>query len=268
MSFLRINRQERILRITLNRPDKRNALTTAICHELVDTVEGVQDDADIGSILIDAEGRAFCAGMDLDEAIADKAQDSIAIHERLFSLGRTSRKPIVACIAGPALGGGLGLVAQAHVAVAAQGALFGLTEIRTGLWPFLVYRCVEAAIGSRRALELSLTGRLFSTQEGLTWGLLHQVAPAFEVEDRAEAVAREVSRASPEAVRLGIACVHGSRGKSWEEAGKLAATLREACAGGPDFTEGVAAFHEQREPHWPSMPAGTYVEAPEPPPTQ
>jgi enoyl-CoA hydratase/carnithine racemase len=268
MSFLRINKQERVLRITLNRPDKRNALTTAMCHELVEAVEGVQEDAGIGSILIDAEGRAFCAGMDLDEAVAHKAQDSIAIHERLFSLGRTSRKPIVACIAGPALGGGVGLVAQAHVAVAAQGALFGLTEIRTGLWPFLVYRSVEAAIGPRRAVELSLTGRLFSTQEGLSWGLLHQVAHAFEVEDRAEAVGRDLSRASPEAVRLGFAYVHGSRGKSWEEAGRVAAALREACAVGLDFMEGVAAFHEHREPHWPSMPSGTYVGTSEPPSAQ
>lgn len=268
MSFLRINKQERVLRITLNRPDKRNALTTAMCHELVDAVESIQDNAAIGSVLIDAEGRAFCAGMDLDEAVADKTQNSIAIHEKLFSLGRTSRKPIIVCIAGPALGGGVGLVAQAHVAVAAQGALFGLTEIRTGLWPFLVYRSVEAAVGPRRAVELSLTGRLFSTQEALSWGLIHQVAPAFEIEDRAEAVARDISRASPEAVRLGIAYVHGSRGESWEEAGKVAAALREACAAGPDFTEGVAAFHEQREPHWPSMPSGTYVGTSEPPPAQ
>jgi enoyl-CoA hydratase/carnithine racemase len=239
-----------------------------MCRELIDAIESVQHDSEIGSILVDAEGRAFCAGMDLDEAIADKAQTSIAVHERLFSVGRTSRKPIVACIAGPALGGGVGLVAQAHVAVAAQGALFGLTEIRTGLWPFLVYRSVEAAIGPRRALELSLTGRLFSTQEALSWGLLHQVAHAFEVEDRAEAVAREISRASPDAVRLGFAYVHGSRGQSWEEAGQVAAAMRESCAAGADFTEGVAAFHEHREPRWPSMPPGTYVETPEPPPAQ
>ena len=87
MSFLRINKQERVLRITLNRPDKRNALTTAMCHELVDAVESIQDNAAIGSVLIDAEGRAFCAGMDLDEAVADKTQNSIAIHEKLFSSG-------------------------------------------------------------------------------------------------------------------------------------------------------------------------------------
>ncbi len=264
MSFLRINKQERVLRITLSRPDKRNALTVDMCHELVDAVERAQDNADFGSILLDAEGRAFCAGMDLDEALADKPQKSIAIHEKLFSLGRASRKPIVACIAGPALGGGVGLVAQAHVAVAAQGALLGLTEIRSGLWPFLVYRSMEAAIGPRRTLELSLTGRLFSGQEALSWGLIHQVAPAFEVDDRAEAIARELSRASPAAILLGFAYVHESRGKSWEDAGKTAAALRETCAGGPDFTEGVAAFHEHREPRWPSMPPGTYAETSEP----
>jgi enoyl-CoA hydratase/carnithine racemase len=264
MNLLHINKQERVLRVTLSRPDKRNALTSAMCHELVEAIDGAQGDVGIGSILVDAEGPAFCSGMDLDDALADKKQLSIAIHEKLFSLGRTSRKPIVACIAGPALGGGVGLIAQAHVAVAAQGALFGLTEIRSGLWPFLVYRSIEAAVGPRRALELSLTGRLFSTQEALSWGLIHQVAPAFEVDDRAEAVARELSRASPTAVRLGFSYVHESRGKSWEEAGKVAGALREACASDADFTEGVAAFHEHREARWPSMPPGTYADKAEP----
>jgi enoyl-CoA hydratase/carnithine racemase len=264
MSFVRINKQERVLRVTLNRPDKRNALTSAMSHELVEAIEGAQDDVTIGSILLDAEGPAFCSGMDLDEAVADKKQQSIAIHEKLFSLGRRSRKPIVACIAGPALGGGVGIIAQAHVAVAAQGALFGLTEIRSGLWPFVVYRSIEAAVGARRALELSLTGRLFSTQEAMSWGLIHQVAPAFEADDRAEAIARELSRASPTAMRLGFAYAHESRGKSWEESGRLAATLREACASDADFTEGVAAFHQHREARWPSMPAGTYADTPEP----
>jgi enoyl-CoA hydratase/carnithine racemase len=260
MSLLRINRQERVLRITLNRPEKRNALTTAMCRELVEAVERAQDNTEIGAILIDAEGPSFCAGMDLDEAVADKKQQSISVHEKLFSLGRRSRKPIVACVAGPALGGGVGLVAQAHVAIAAQGTLFGLTEIRSGLWPFLVYRSIEAAVGPRRALELSVTGRLFSSQEGLSWGLLHQLAPAFEVDDRAEAVARDVSRASPDAIRFGFAYVHETLGKSWDEAGSVAAKLRESCVSSSDFQEGVAAFHEHREPHWPSMPPGTYAE--------
>jgi len=264
MSLLLIEKEDRVLHITLNRPEKRNAFNIAMCCELIGAVEQAQDDPNVGSVLIDGTGRVFCSGMDLDEASSEKGQEAIAIHERLFSLGRSSRKPIVACINGPALGGAVGLIAQAQVAVAAQGSLFGLTEIRTGIWPFLVYRSVEEAIGARRTLELSLTGRLFSTQEALAWGLIHQVAHAFEVDDRAGAIARDIAKASPEAIRLGLSYAHGSRDKSWDEAGQLAAILREECTEGADFKEGVLAFHQRREPHWPSMPAGTYRESPKP----
>src|SRR5690242_19448128 len=138
MSLLLIEREERVLHITLNRPEKRNAFNIAMCRELVDAIEHGQNNQKIGSILIDGTGRVFSAGMDLDEATSERAQETFALHERLFSLGRVTRKPMVACVNGPALGGGVGLVAQAQVAVAAQGALFGLTEIRTGMWPFLI----------------------------------------------------------------------------------------------------------------------------------
>jgi len=263
MSLLLIERQERVLRLTLNRPDKRNALNEEMCRLLVDAIAGAQDDPHVGSILIDANGRVFSAGMDLDEAVSGNDVGTSAIHEELFSLGRKSKKPIIAYINGPAMGGGLGLVAQAHVAVAAQGSLFGLTEIRIGLWPFLIYRCMEEAIGSRRTLELSITGRLFSTQEALAWGLIHQVAHAFEAEDRASAIARDISKASPEAIGLGFEYARGARGKTWTQAGEFAAKLRARCMVSADFKEGVAAFHEKREARWPSTPAVPYT-APSP----
>jgi enoyl-CoA hydratase/carnithine racemase len=263
MSLLLIEREGRVLSITLNRPEKRNAFNVAMCHELVDAITSAQTDPGIGCILLSAAGRVFSAGMDLHEAASGPGDDSITIHERLFSIGRETAKPIVACVTGPALGGGLGLVAQCQIAVAAQGALFGLPEIRTGIWPFLVYRSVEAAIGPRRTLELSLTGRLFSTHEALSWGLIHHEAHAFEVEDRAGAIARDIAKASPAGIRLGLEYVRGSRNETWEEAGKLAAELRRECTSGADFKEGVAAFHAHREPHWPSMPQGTYSEVSE-----
>ena len=145
---LRIEREDRVLHITLNRPDKRNALTADMCAQLVKSMDEVQDDANIGSILIDSEGAVFCAGMDLEEAANSNNIHRLATHERLFTYGANSKKPIVVCVKGPALGGGMGLAVQGHVVIAAQGSIFGLTEIRVGLWPFLVYRCIEAAIGS------------------------------------------------------------------------------------------------------------------------
>ena len=160
MSLRSIEQQERVLHVTLNRPDKRNAFNEEMCRLLVDTIAGAQNDPHAGAI-DDASGRVFSAGMDLDEAISTNGVEASAIHEELFSLGRKSKKPIIAYVNGPAMGGGLGLVAQAHVVIAAQGSLFGLTEIRAGMWPLLVYRCVEEAIGDRRALELSITGIVF-----------------------------------------------------------------------------------------------------------
>ena len=259
MSLLLIERQERVLHVTLNRPDKRNAFNEEMCRLLVDTIAGAQKDPHVGAILMDASGRVFSAGMDLDEAISTNGVEASAIHEELFSLGRKSKKPIIAYVNGPAMGGGLGLVAQAHVVIAAQGSLFGLTEIRIGMWPFLVYRCVEEAIGSRRALELSITGRLFSAQEALTWGLIHHVAHAFEAEDRAFGIASDISKASPEAIAAGLEYVHGARSKTWAQAGELAEKLRAKCMTSADFKEGVAAFHEKREAQWPSMPAAPYT---------
>jgi enoyl-CoA hydratase/carnithine racemase len=252
---LLVQREERVLRITLNRSEKRNALTAEMCADLAKHIDDVQTDPGIGSILIDAEGKVFSAGMDLDEAVEEASRNKLSSHERLFTSGARSAKPIVICVNGPALGGGMGLAAQGHVVVAAQGTLFGLTEIRLGLWPFAIYRAVEAALGPRRTLELSLSGRVFSAQDALSWGLVHHVSLPFEVDDRANAIARDLSRASPIAVSAGLMYVRESRGLSAEKQGELAMALRARVMGGGDFEEGVRAFKEHRDARWPSMSA-------------
>ncbi len=261
---LRIEREDRVLHITLNRPEKRNALTAGMCAQLVKTMDEVQDDPSIGSILIDAEGAVFSAGMDLEEAANSSNIHRLATHERLFTYGAASKKPIVVCVKGPALGGGMGLAVQGHVVVAAQGALFGLTEIRVGLWPFLVYRCIEAAIGGRRAMELSLTGRAIATNDALNWGIVQQVTPQFEADDRAAAVARDLAWSSPVAISAGLEYVHGARGENWSKQGELAVAQRAKVLQGADFKEGVRAFKEHRAPRWPSMPEGAYDTVAEP----
>lgn len=257
MKELSVEVQDRVLHLTLNRPEKRNALTCDMCTGLAQAVSEAQHREAVGSILISAAGQVFCAGMDLDEAVLPH-HDLAAAHEDLFTMGAASLKPIVVCVNGPALGGGLGLVAQSHVAVAAQTALFGLTEIRIGLWPFLVYRAVEAALGARRTLELSLTGRAFHAPEALQGGLIHSICSPEEAFDRASAVARNLAQASPRTIAAGMQYFRESRGKSPKEAGDLAAALRAQLMAGADFEEGRAAFKQKREPRWPSMPPGFY----------
>jgi enoyl-CoA hydratase/carnithine racemase len=121
------------------------------------------------------------------------------------------------------------------------------------LWPFLIYRAVEEAVGARRTLELSLTGRVFSAADALTWGLVHEVTLPFELEDRAGAVARALSRSSPVALQNGMEYVQRSAGKNWAEKGELASVYRIRVMNGGDFQEGVAAFREHRDPQWPSL---------------
>ncbi|HEX4230420.1 MAG TPA: enoyl-CoA hydratase/isomerase family protein [Bryobacteraceae bacterium] len=258
---LKIRQKARVLRITLSRAAKRNALTSEMCSAIVKAVDSVQNAKDVGSILIDAEGHVFSAGMDLEEATRKAGDRRLAVHEKLFTLGSNSLKPIVMSVAGHALGGGFGLVAQGHVVIAAEGSLFGLTEIRIGLWPFVVYRAVEAAIGARRTQELALTGRLISTEHALQCGLVHQISPPAEIAERAEVMANDLARCSPEAIKLGMRYVRDSRGKTWAKAGELANVERARLFASPDFAEGVAAFKEKREPRWPSMPKNFYSES-------
>ncbi len=248
-----VERKNRVLHIMLNRPEKRNALTSGMCAGIVEAIRAAQTEHEIGAIFMCASGQVFCAGMDLDEAAGMHDDDLAGLHDDLFSIGAHSAKPIITCVNGAALGGGLGLVAQGHVVLAGQGAVFGLSEIRIGLWPFLVYRAVEAALGARRTLELSLTGRMFSAHEALHWGLVHHVCPAAEIGDRAKAAVRELSKASPAAIAAGMQYFQRSRGQSWRAAGELAKQLRSDLMKSADFKEGYEAFKHKREPNWPSM---------------
>lgn len=252
--------KKRVLTITLNRPDKRNALSAAMCSEIVSHVEQAQNDPDIGSIMICANGSVFCVGLDLDET-ASYGPEIDQIYEAFFTIGLRSLKPIVIGVNGAALGGGLSLVAQGDVVMASDKAVFGLPEIRIGLFPFFGYRSIEAAIGNRRTLQASLTGHLFHPQDALQWGLVHRVCPATELSDRVKVMARELAKASPTAIAAGLEYVKRSRGLSAEDAGRVGAELRARVTNGLDFKEGVAAFREKREPQWPAMPQGFYEKA-------
>ena len=252
--FLDVERRGRLLEIILNRPDKRNALNRDMCDGIVSLCEEAETDSAIGAIYWRGIGSAFCSGMDLDEATGVNADEDTAIHARLFSLGVRLRKPIVCAVQGPALAGGLGLVANAHVAIAAHGASFGLTEIRIGMWPFAIYRALELALGARRTLELTLSSKIFNTPEALAWGLVQEVVPPFELEERGEAIALALANASPETVVRGMGFVNESRSLSNEAAMELALRVRAENFRSPDFEEGVKAFREKRAPLWPSNP--------------
>ncbi len=250
-SLLEISRTGRVLRIALDRPEKRNALSAELCLKLVRTIDGAENDPEIGSILLAGNGSAFSAGMDLSELGARIPDDLNHAHEQLFTIGARLTKPIIGAVHGPALGGGTGLVANCHVVIASENATFGLTEIRLGLWPFLIFRAVSAAIGERRTTALALTGWVFGAAEAREMGLVHEVSA--DLENRAMEVAREIASWSPTSVRSGLTFVQQVRGLQWTEAGEIARQVRNEIFESPDFREGIAAFREKRVAKWPSL---------------
>jgi len=250
---LQISREDRVLRLALNRPDRHNALNLELCREVVSALEAADGDAGVGAVLLTGNGKSFCAGMDLHEALEAETAGQAEIHARLFTAGAWLRKPVVAAVQGAALAGGTGLVANAHVAIASEEATFGLTEIRLGLWPFMIFRALARAVGERRAVELSLTGRTFGAPEAAQYGLVHQVVNAFDYQRLAGEIAAGIASRSPAAIAHGLEFVHHSRNCADAEAAGMAQRLRKELFEDPDFQEGLRAFAEKRPPKWPSL---------------
>jgi len=249
--LIETHQDRRVLNITLNRPDKRNALNLPLCHQLVDAIDRANADHAVGAIVLNANGSVFCAGMDLREARQADQLELARIHERLFTTIQRIRTPLIAAVHGAALGGGTGLAANAHILYAAPDTRFGLTEIRLALWPVMIFRAVEHAIGERRTVELSLTGREFKAAEALYYGLVSHV-----VEDplaRAMETAHQIAGYSPVAIGAGLDYVHQVRGRDWDHAGRVGREMRDRLIASEDFKEGTSAFLEKREPVWPSL---------------
>jgi enoyl-CoA hydratase/carnithine racemase len=249
---LQITREGRVLHLALNRPDRRNALNMDLCTSLGAALENAENDPAVGAVLLSGNGKSFCAGMDLHELLSTTFGDVNEVHEHIFTAGIRMTKPLIAAVHGAALAGGTGLAANCHIVVAADDATFGLTEIRIGLWPFVIFRTIVAALGQRRATELALTGRIFDANEAREYGLVHQVVEPAALIERAQEIAGAIAEASPTAIHAGLAFVRDARGKTWEEAGHLARQMRNEVFRSTDFQEGIRAFQEKRPPRWTS----------------
>jgi enoyl-CoA hydratase/carnithine racemase len=252
--ILELTQHGRVLRIALNRPDTHNALNSDLCRELLDVINRANRDTHIGAMVLTGNGDSFSSGMDLKELGHVAVETIDQVHEQLFTLYMRLSTPLIAAVNGLAVGGGTGLVANCHIVIASEQAKFGLTEIRLGLWPFLVFRAMQVAVGERRTIEMALTGRNFAVQEAQAIGLVHEVVP--DCHQRAMEVAEAVSRSSPTAIHSGLDFVQEVRGKDWDSAGLIAKRVREEIFQSADFQEGVRAFREKRQPNWPSISDG------------
>jgi methylglutaconyl-CoA hydratase len=254
-STILVAEQERVLTITLNRPDRRNAMTPEMQSELIAALEAVASGS-CRVVVLKGAGDAFCSGLDLS-ALQSMSSRSAADHradaERIARLLRTLYelpKPTIATVHGPAIAGGTGLATICDFTIAVPAAKFGYTEARIGFVPALVSAFLALQIGDKRSRDLLLTARIFDAEEAHRLGLVNEIVAPEALEDRVRALAIELAANSPESLAATKRLL-AAQNKSWLDAAiayamDVNAQARETA----DFKEGLAAFLEKRKPVW------------------
>jgi methylglutaconyl-CoA hydratase len=246
VSALRVERDGPVLRVTLARPERRNAFDAALIQELANAFADV---GDARAVVLAGEGESFCAGADvewqrssIDLSYDENVEDAARLY-RMLSAVDGCPAPVVARVHGYALGGGSGLIACADVAVAAGNAVFGFSEVKLGIIPAIISPFVLAKIGSS-ARRYFLTGERFDAETALRIGLVNEVAP--NLDEAVDRVVTELLTSGPEAARAAKALVRDRPPAG--ELPQIAARRRTSAEG----QEGLRAFLEKRAPGWKS----------------
>lgn len=240
----------RIATITINRPDKLNALNDRMIGELGDAISEVRSNADVGGVLLTGAGRAFVAGADISELERHGAVSAKALAQAgqdVFRRFETSPKPTIAAVNGFALGGGCELAMACHIRIASDVAKFGQPEVKLGLVPgYGGTQRLPRLVGKGRALQLLLTGEMIDAAEAYRIGLVNRVVPGGELIAVATAVLRSILANGPLAVAHCIEIVNSGYDLPLVDAMTLEATTFGLLAATEDRREGTRAFLEKR----------------------
>ena len=239
--------------ITLNRPESLNTFNTPMAGELAQALVEFDQDREVRVVLVRGAGKAFCAGIDVNE-LAGKTpmeyRDWIEHMEQPLITVARMKKPVIAQVQGVAAANGMGLVAAADLAIGADNLKMGLTAINVGLncvGPVIpVARCV----GRKKALELLLYGELIKAEEALRLGLINKTAPAVELGEAAMAWAADLARKSPVAVQIAKKAFYASEDLDYFHQFDLMNEAFARLCSTEDAKEGVQAFFEKRRPQW------------------
>lgn len=245
-----------VARVILARPDVRNAFDDVLIEELTQVFAAIGDDDSTRVVLLSGDGPTFCAGADISwmrraggYGREENEQDARRMARMLRTID-TCPVPVIALAHGAAIGGGVGLVAAADIAVAAEGTIFSLAEVKLGILPSVISPYVLRAIGPRFARDLFLTGDRFDAREAFRIGLVHVVAPADEVESAARRKIDSLLSSGPEAIRVSKRLIEQVTWQNPDEAMTLTVrTIAERRASG-EAREGLSAFLEKRKPAW------------------
>jgi enoyl-CoA hydratase/carnithine racemase len=245
----------RLARITINRPERRNAMSYGVMQGLRDGVAAAKADEDVRVVVLTGAGdRAFCAGADLggiaENAGAAAAHDGrgllASLFRELWSLG----KPTIARVRGYALAGGFGLALACDFVVSADDAQFGTPEVNVGLWPYMITVPLLRSMPAKKVLELQATGRRVSAAEADRIGFVTRVVPVPELDAAVDELAATLASKSPLVLRWGRDAFYRVLEMDADAALDYLQAMLSVHTLSEDAAEGVAAFAEKREPDW------------------
>src|SRR2546425_12902985 len=241
--------------LTLNRPEKRNAISTQMMAELQTALDQIEKTHARVAIVTGA-GKAFCAGMDLDllaaiakQSPADNQEDSRRI-AKMFRRIWSFPRPLIAAVNGAAYAGGCGIATLCDCTLAVPEAKFGYTEVKIGFLPAIVSVFLTRQIGEKRARDLLLTGRIIEAEEAKQFGLVSEIVPAERLMERAHELADTLMAATPSSLTRSqhLLVSSAAAGVDHELEPAILDNARIRCT--PDFQEGLASFLEKRKPVW------------------
>jgi len=249
--------KDKIATITLSREERRNTISPTMMTELLDAFKKYDDDPSVIAVVLTGAGsKVFCAGADFAESMGattsflDRYEGQRNFAE-LFKIIRGLKKPLLGRINGHALGGGLGLATACDIVIAADDCLFGTPEINVGLFPYIIMATLlRFTTGSKRLLEMMLTGERIPAKEAQQLGMVNYVVPRDQLDAKVSEIAKKIINKSPATLRLGRRAFYTMRDMEYEKALEYLASMLAINTMAEDVGEGIAAFLEKREPVW------------------
>ena len=254
-SHLKVSAKGPITKVTINRPDKLNALNIEVIEQLSQCMTQLDDDSNVRCIILTGEGqKAFVAGADISEfanfSVPEGTKLSAEGHEKLFNLVSKLNTPVIAAVNGFALGGGLELAMSCHMRVASDNARMGLPEVSLGVIPgYGGTQRLPELIGKGRAMEMIATAQMIDAATALQYGLVNHVVSQEQLIEKCEEIASKIVRNSPKAIGFAIQAVNASSNPSIDGYAEEVRLFGEAFGTG-DFKEGTTAFLEKRKPEF------------------
>jgi enoyl-CoA hydratase/carnithine racemase len=248
-----IDHAERIATLTLDRPDKRNALSLELMERLDCALADIGRRRDVSVVILAANGSVFSSGHDLSELVDRSVQEYQQVFDQCTELMTTVQRipqPVIAMVRGVATAAGCQLVATCDLAFADEGASFGTPGVKIGLFCSTPMVAVSRAIGRKRALQLLLTGERIDARTAAEWGLINAAVPAAELEAHTRQIARQIVRASPLVVGIGKRTFYAQIDMDQHAAYDHTRDVMTMNAMMADAHEGITAFLGKREPHW------------------